>query len=76
METFNFPLKLEPVKLMKEEDIVRIINECDILLLPDEDDEDGDVTGAVETEEDFEAIYQQSKKAKKVSYNNKFMIIL
>lgn len=67
METFSFPLKLEPVKLMKEEDIVRIINECDILLLPDEDDEDGDITVAGETEEDFEAFYQQSKKTKKVS---------
>lgn len=66
MEKLKFPLKLEPLKLMKEEDIVRIINECDILLLPDEDDED-DVTVAVETEEDFEAIYQQSKKTKKVS---------
>lgn len=67
METFNLPLKLEPVKLMKEEDIVRIINECDILLLPDEDDEDEDFIDAVEVEEDFEAIYQQSKKTKKVS---------
>ncbi|CAO1415568.1 unnamed protein product [Diamesa serratosioi] len=64
MEKLKYPLKLEPVKLMKEEDIVRIINECDILLLPDEDDED-DNTVVVEAEEDFDAIYQQSKKSKK-----------
>lgn len=67
METFNLSSTLEPVKLMKEEDIVRIINECDILLLPDEDDEDEDFTVAVEVEEDFEAIYQQSKNTKNVS---------
>lgn len=67
METLSLPLKLEPVKLMKEEDIVRIINECDILLLPDEDDEDDDFKAAGETEEDFEYIYHRSKNTQKVS---------
>ncbi|CAO1385888.1 unnamed protein product [Diamesa hyperborea] len=71
METYSFPLNLEPVKLMKEEDIRRIINECDILLLPDEDDEDGEfIVAGKEIEEDFEAIYQQSKKTKKVNIPN------